>query len=150
MANKVWTFFKKLGHWISVGAQDIDKFEQAVAASGILNLIPGGAAIQAGFGVFEKIFLGVKDVQSTFSAANLADNGPAKLLAATPKAVQAFLDFANAIDMKVTDPVKLQTIATGYASLTADFWNILEPKTGDKLPTPNVPATPAPASTPTP
>lgn len=147
MANKVWTFFKKLGHWISVGAQDLDKFEQAVAASGALSIIPGGSLIQAGFGVFEKLFVGVHDVESSFAAAGLASSGPAKLLAATPKAVQSFLDFANAIGMKVTDPAKLQSISASYASLTADFWNILEPKSGDKLPTP---PTPPPVAAPPP
>lgn len=155
MSNKAWTWFKKVGHWIAVGTQDIQKFEQAAAQSGVLSLIPGGQVINTGFGILEKIFSGNTQVQIT--ASTLGDGtltNAQKLLMATPTALKAFNDYAASIGMKVSSSksAELQTIVSGVASFGADFLNLLEPIDGDKLPVPNTPpvATPAAATAPKP
>jgi hypothetical protein len=154
MSNSVWTWFKKIGHWIAVGAQDADKFLLAIQQSGILTLIPGvGGAINTGVGIFEKIIAGntaVEQVSATLAQAGTTLTSAEKLTLATPDALAAFIAYAQAAGLKITDMSKAAQIAQGVASLGADFLNILEPATGAKLPTPNVPATPAPASTPKP
>jgi len=160
MSNSVWTWFKKLGHWLAVGAQDADKFLLAIQQSGILTLIPGvGGAINTGIGIFEKIIAGNTAVETV--AATLAQSGTTltsaqKLTLATPDALAAFVAYANAAGLKITDMSKAAQIAQGVASLGADFLNILEPANGPKLATPPtidvkpISATSSAPSTPTP
>jgi hypothetical protein len=154
MSSGVWTWFKRLGHWIAVGAQDADKFVIAVQQSGILNLIPGvGGAINKGIGIFEKILAGnfaVERVSATLAQSGTTLTGAQKLTLATPDALEAFVLYANAIGFKITDMSKAAQIAQGVASLGADFLNILEPASGVKLPTPATPAAPATTSAPVP
>jgi|ERR1700685_151755 len=156
MANSVWTWFKKVGHYIAVGEQDINKFIEATQQSQVLTLLgPIGTAINTGIGVFEKIIAGNTSVQiiaNTVQEANLTN--AQKLAMATPNALSALSQYASAIGMKVPPEkaAQLQTIASGIASFGADFLNLLEPVGGDKLPVPATPAAPAatsaPASTP--
>jgi hypothetical protein len=146
MSNKVWTFFKKLGHWVAVGEKDINKFVQAAQQSQVLTLLgPIGTAINTGIGVFEKIV--AANTQTEVAAATLGDGtltGAQKLAMSTPEALQALYVYAAAIGMKVSDGKQQQigTIASGLASFGADFLNLLEPVSGDKLPTPATPAAP--------
>jgi hypothetical protein len=143
MANQVWTWFKKLGHWISVGTADINKFVLAAQQSGVLTLLgPAGGVINAGIGVFEKIVAAntkVETVAATLGSGALSSTQ--KLAMATPDALQALYAYADAIGMKISAGKQAQvgTIAAGIASFGADFLNTLEPMAGDKLPTPNVP-----------
>lgn len=145
MSNKVWTWFKKVGHWVAVGAGDVEKFVEAVDQSNVLTLLgPVGTGIQAGIGVFEKILAGNTKVQvlsSTLGDGTLTN--AQKLTMATPDAVGALLTYADAIGMTVPKEkaAELQTISAGIASFGADFLNLLVPKGGDKLPTPPVPPT---------
>jgi hypothetical protein len=153
MSNAVWTWFKKLGHWIAVGAADGEKAVEALRQSGVLTLLgPLGSEIQLGIGVFEKILAGNTEVQvlsSTLGDGTLT--GAQKLTMATPKAVGALLTYADAIGMTVPQDkaTELQTISSGIASFGADFLNLLVPKGGDKLPTPPTPpaATTGPGAT---
>ena len=151
MANAVWTWFKKIGHYIGIGMADANKFVTAVQESGILSIVPGGGLINSGIGVFEKVLAGTQQVEIAYAATNAPNalTGPQKLLAATPSALQALQTFVGATGLKITDPAKFQAIATTLTGLAADFWNIVEPVTGSKLPAPNVPAAPTPLPTPT-
>jgi hypothetical protein len=149
MANRVWTWFSKLGHWIAVGAKDSDKYLMAIQQSGILTLLPGGSLVNTGVGILEKIIAGNTAVEKI--AATLAQNGTVltgaqKLTLATPDALTAFVSYAQAAGLKITDMAKATQIAQGVASLGADFLNILEPVSGPSLPTPPNPPTPAPAA----
>jgi hypothetical protein len=145
-----WSWFKKAAHYVAVGVQDVEKFLQTSGALNLLSILPMGGAVQAGIGVFEKILGGVSQVEQTAAAWNQNNGtGPQKLIAATPDAIQALLQLANAAGMKVTDQVKLQSIAAALASAGADFWNIVEPISAPSLPTPPTPA-PTPAATPKP
>ena len=143
MSNRVWSWFKKVGHYIGIGMADAQKFVVALQESNLLSLIPGGGLINTGIGVFEKVLAGTQQVEASYAATqNPADQtGPQKLLAATPSAVQALQTFATTAGLKITNPAKLQTIATTLAGLGADFWNIVEPAQGSKLPAPSVPTT---------
>lgn len=152
MANKVWTWFSKLGHWLSVGTADANKFILATQQSGVLTLLgPVGGIINSGIGVFEKVVAAntkVEQISATLGSGVLT--GPQKLSLAAPDAASALLQYAAAIGMKVSDQnqAKVGTIAAGIASFGADFLNLLEPIAGDKLPTPppTAPATPQPAT----
>jgi hypothetical protein len=143
MSSGVWTWFKKLGHWIAIGEGDINKFVEATQQSQVLTLLgPLGTAINTGIGVFEKILAGNTSVQviaNTVQEANLTN--AQKLAMATPNALAALNQYATAIGMKISPDkaVQLQTIASGIASFGADFLNLLEPVDGDKLPVPNTP-----------
>jgi hypothetical protein len=152
--NKVWTWFKRLGHWIAVGAQDADKFLLAIQQSGILTLIPGiGGAVNTAVGIFEKILAGdlaVEQVSATLAQSGTNLTGAQKLTLATPDALAAFVSYANAAGLKITDMSKAAQIAQGVASLGADFLNILEPTTGQKLPAPATSAEPATTTAPVP
>jgi hypothetical protein len=147
MSNKVWTFFKKLGHWVAVGERDINKFVQAAQQSQVLTLLgPLGTAINSGIGVFEKIV--AANTKTEVAAATLGDGtltGAQKLAMSTPEALAALYAYAEAVGMKVSDGKQQQigTIAAGLASFGADFLNLLEPVAGDKLATPPVPVAPA-------
>lgn len=150
MSNKVWTFFKKLGHWIAVREKDVNKFLQAAQQSQVLTLFgPVGTVINTGIGVFEKIVSA--NTKTEIAAATLGDGtltSAQKLAMSTPEALQALYAYADAIGMRVSDGKQQQIgiIATGIASLEADFLNLLEPVNGDKLPTPATPAAPATTS----
>jgi hypothetical protein len=152
MSNKVWTWFSKLGHWIALGAKDADKFLLAIQQSGILTLIPGvGGIVNASVGIFEKIIAGntaVEQVSATLAQSGTILTSAQKLTLATPDALAAFVAYAQAAGLKITDMSKAAQIAQGVASLGADFLNILEPASGAKLPTPSGPSIPA-APTPT-
>jgi len=154
MSNSVWSWFKRLGHWVAVGAQDADKFLLAIQQSGILTLIPGvGGVVNAGVGIFEKILAGnfsVEQISATLAQSGTALTGAQKLTLATPDALAAFVSYANAAGLKITDMSKAAQIAQGVASLGADFLNILEPVSGNKLPAPATPAAPATTSAPSP
>ena len=148
MSNPVWSWFKKAAHYVAVGVNDIEKFLQTSGALNLLSILPMGGALSAGIGVFEKVLGGVSTVEQTAAAWNLNNGtGAQKLVAATPDAVQALLQFAQAANMKVTDQQKLQSIATTLASAGADFWNILQPVNAPGLPQPNVPSAPTPSAT---
>jgi hypothetical protein len=150
MSSGVWTWFKKVGHWIAVGEGDINKFIQATQQSQVLTLLgPIGTAINTGIGVFEKILAGNTNVQiisNTVQEANLTN--AQKLAMATPNALAALDQYASAIGMQIpaAKAAQLQTIASGIASFGADFLNLLEPVGGDKLATPATPAAPATTS----
>jgi hypothetical protein len=154
VGNSVWTWFKKIGHYIAVGAQDADKFLLALQQSNILTLIPGvGGVVNAGVGIFEKILAGnfsVEQISATLAQSGTALTGAQKLTLATPDALAAFVAYANAAGLKITDMSKATQIAAGVASLGADFLNILEPLSGSKLPVPANPATPASPTAPVP
>jgi hypothetical protein len=148
MTNKIWSFFKKLGHYIALGTADINKFVEAAQQSGVFSLLPGGALINSGIGVFEKIVAGnnsVEQIDATLGDAGLTSQQ--KLAAAVPNALLALNQYATAIGMKITpgQESKLQAISSGITSFVADYLNILQPINGDKLPVPNVPV-PTPAS----
>jgi hypothetical protein len=146
VGNSAWTWFKKIGHYIAVGAQDADKFLLALQQSNILTLIPGvGPVVNASVGIFEKIIAGNTNVEQI--SASLAQSGTTltsaqKLTLATPDALAAFVAYANAVGLKITDMSKATQIAAGVASLGADFLNIVEPLNAPKLPAPSEP-TPA-------
>lgn len=144
MSNAVWSWFKKAAHYLAVGVNDAEKF---LATSGALNLIKlfplGGIALSA-IGVFEKALGGASSVEQAAAAFGMqSGTGAQKLVAATPDAIQALLQFAQTAGMKVTDQQKLNTIASTIAGAAADFWNILEPVNGPSLPTPATPTAPA-------
>jgi hypothetical protein len=150
MASNVWSWFKKAAHWIAVGAEKSDQFLLAVQQSNLINLIPGiGPAINTGLGILEKILAGnsaVEQVSASLSLNGVNLTSAQKLAMATPDALKAFVAYANAAGMKITDMSKATQIASATASLGADFLNILEPLEGAKLPVPNTPAAP-PAQT---
>jgi hypothetical protein len=151
MANSVWSWFKKVGHWIAVGAKDADKFAVALQQSGILTLVPGGTVINTGIGILEKIIAGntkVEQISATLAQTGTTLTGAQKLTLATPDALAAFVSYAQAAGFKITDMSKAALIAQGVASLGADFLNILEPASGPSLPTPPNPPTPAAAPKP--
>jgi hypothetical protein len=152
MANKVWTWFSKVGHYIAVGANDAENFLKALSQSNLLTLIPGlGTVANVGLGVFEKIVAGNTNVERI--AASLAQAGTPltsaqKLTMSTPDALSAFVAYANAAGLKITSMSKATQIASGISSLTADFLNILEPVNAPSLPTPATPAAPVSTSAP--
>jgi hypothetical protein len=149
MSNPIVTWFKKAAHYLAVGVTDATKFLQTSGALNLISLFPLGGAVQAGIGVFEKALGGASTVEQAAAAWNQnTGTGAQKLAAATPTAVQALLQFAQAANMKVTDQTKLQTIATTLAGAAADFWNILEPVNAPSLPTPATPAAPVSTSAP--
>ena len=150
VSNSVWTWFKKVGHYLAVGAQDADKFLLALQQSNILTLIPGiGPVVNASVGIFEKIIAGntnVEQISASLAQAGTTLTSAQKLTLATPDALAAFVAYANAAGLKITDMSKATQIAAGVASLGADFLNILEPLSGNELPNPATPAA-APAQT---
>jgi hypothetical protein len=143
MSNKVWSWFAKAAHYVAVGEQDAEKFLATSGALNLISLFPLGGAVQAGIGIFEKALGGASTVERTAAAFGMqSGTGAQKLVAATPDAVEALLQFAQVAGMKVTDQQKLGTIASTIAGAAADFWNILEPVNAPGLPTPATPAAP--------
>jgi hypothetical protein len=149
MANRVWTWFKKAGHYIGVGITDVNKFLQTSGAMNLLSLLPAGGAVAAGVGVFEKIMGVAAQVETTVTSVlgPSTQSGPQKLAAVVPSAVAELLQLAAAAGMKVTDTVKLGQIAASIGSATADFWNILEPVNSTIV---NLPVPPAVSTSPAP
>lgn len=141
MSNAVWSWFKKAAHYVSVGINDAEKFLQTSGALNLVSLFPVGGAVLAGIGVFEKALGGASTVEKAAAAFGMqSGTGAQKLVAATPDALEALLQLAQAAGMKVTDQAKLQTIAGTLAGAAADFWNVLEPVSAPSLPTPPAPA----------
>lgn len=146
MSNAVLSWFKKAAHYVAIGVQDAEKFLATSGALNLISLFPVGGAVMAGIGVFEKALGGASTVEKAAAAFGMqSGTGAQKLVAATPGAVEALLQFAQVAGMKVTDQQKLGTIASTVAGAAADFWNILEPLNAPSLPTPATPmATVAP------
>lgn len=137
MSNAVWSWFKKAAHYVAVGVNDVEKFLATSGALNLISLFPVGGAVLTGIGVFEKALGGASTVEKAAAAFGMqSGTGAQKLVAATPDAVEALLQFAQTAGMKVMDQQKLGTIASTIAGAAADFWNILEPVSGPSLPTP--------------